>query len=61
MMSCPCNECLCVPTCKNKYWIYLFQDCQLITDYFLYYKDEVVIDITFKEFYVHYLKEKGYI
>ncbi len=32
-MSCPCEDCLCVPICRNKFYFTLFSDCSLITKY----------------------------
>ena len=34
MGSCPCYECLCVPSCKSKTFIQLYSQCTLIYNYF---------------------------
>jgi hypothetical protein len=32
-MKCPCENCLCVPICRNKLYFTLFSDCCLICKY----------------------------
>lgn len=32
-MKCPCEDCLCIPICRNKMYFELFNDCSLIHKY----------------------------
>ena len=32
-ISCPCKDCICVPICKNKGYMRLFEDCILLRIY----------------------------
>jgi len=33
MFKCPCEECICVPICRNKSFQGIIDDCSLLLDY----------------------------
>jgi hypothetical protein len=35
----PCFECICIPICKNKYYINLFRQCKILSKYLPNYTD----------------------
>jgi len=34
MNKCPCENCICVPTCRNKKYFVLIHQCSLLCSYF---------------------------
>lgn len=36
MNHCPCNNCICVPICKEKQYQFLVQECELIWNYLIH-------------------------
>lgn len=48
MNYCPCNDCLCVPTCRHKKWMHLRNECskidQYIRDYYVT-PEEAIYDV----------------
>ncbi len=33
MIKCPCEECICLAVCRNKFYLNLVEDCELISSY----------------------------
>lgn len=31
--KCPCEECLIIPICRHKYYVSLFRQCSILTEY----------------------------
>ena len=39
----PCYECICVPICRNKHFISILQDCEMLS--YFYYNESYGVDM----------------